>query len=152
MGAKIIDEDDKISALPSRTNSSIIDVSGCPDLVPILAVLASLSTGTTEIINAGRLRLKESDRLKAISTELNKLGADIEEKEDSLIIHGKENLNGGMVESWNDHRIAMALAIASLKCKKPLVIKDSECVEKSYPNFWNDFKKLGGKIHEWSLG
>lgn len=152
MSAVLLCEDNKIKALPSRTNSSIIDVSECPDLVPILAVLASLSNGTTEIINAARLRLKESDRLKAISTELSKLGADIEEKEDSLIIHGKLKLRGGMVESWNDHRIAMALAIASLKCTEPIIIKDSDCVKKSYPEFWNDFRKLGGKIHEWSLG
>jgi 3-phosphoshikimate 1-carboxyvinyltransferase len=152
MGGVISTEDNKIKAQPSKTNSLIIDVSECPDLVPILAVLASLSSGTTKIINAGKLRLKESDRLKAISSELNKLGANIEEKEDSLIIHGKQNLRGGAVESWNDHRIAMALAIASLRCKEPTVIKDADCVKKSYPDFWKDFRKLGGEIHEWSLG
>ena len=107
--------------------------------------------GTTKIINCGRLRFKESDRLAAISRELNKIGADIDENEDVLIIKGKENLMGGVVNSWNDHRIAMALAVASIKCIKPLIIMDSDCVKKSYPHFWEDFKKLGGKISDWNL-
>lgn len=137
---------------PSKTKGAVIDVSQCPDLVPILAVLASLSEGRTEIINAARLRIKESDRLKAITTELKKLGADIEEVGDGLVINGKESLQGGTVESWNDHRIAMALAIASIRCEKEVIIEGSKAVEKSYPNFWQDFEKLGGNIVEWSLG
>ncbi len=141
-----------IYAETSKTKNTIIDGSQCPDIIPILAVLASLSEGTTEIINAGRLRIKESDRLTAITTELTKLGADIAEKDDGLIINGKNQLNGGEVDSWNDHRIAMSLAIASLRCKNDVIIKDSSCINKSYPTFWQDFKKLGGKINEWSLG
>ncbi|GAA0180768.1 3-phosphoshikimate 1-carboxyvinyltransferase [Clostridium sediminicola] len=137
---------------PSKTKGTVIDVSQCPDLVPILAVLASLSEGKTEIINAERLRIKESDRLKAITTELKKLGADINEVGEGLVINGKESLQGGQVESWNDHRIAMALAIASIRCKDEVIIDGSKAVEKSYPNFWQDFEKLGGNIVEWSLG
>jgi len=118
----------------------------------VLTVLAALSEGTTEIINAARLRFKESDRLTAITTELNKIGADIEEKEEGLIIRGKEFLKGGNVDSWNDHRIAMALAVASIRCKEPVIIKDSSCIKKSYPNFWEHFRELGGNLNEWSLG
>lgn len=129
-----------------------IDGSQCPDLVPILATLAALTKGETRIVNASRLRIKESDRLKAISTELNKLGADIVELEDGLIIKGKENLNGGVVDSWNDHRIAMSLAIASIKCKEDLIITNSDTVKKSYPNFWKDFKSLGGDVDEFNMG
>jgi len=136
----------------SDTKGVIIDAAQCPDLVPILAVLAALSNGTTEIINAERLRIKESDRLKAMSTELNKIGAEVTEKKDGLIIHGKKSLKGGKVQSWNDHRIAMAMAIASLKCEEPLIIEGSECVEKSYPQFFSDFKKLGGDLDEWCVG
>lgn len=136
----------------SKTKGTVIDGSQCPDIIPVLTVLAALSEGTTEIINAERLRIKESDRLKAMATELNKLGADIIEKEAGLIIHGKESLNGGTVESWNDHRIAMALAVAALKCKEPLVIEGSECVSKSYPHFFEDFKRLGGDVDEWCMG
>ncbi|MFT8312858.1 MAG: 3-phosphoshikimate 1-carboxyvinyltransferase [Clostridium sp.] len=143
---------DKIYAETTNTVSTVIDASQCPDIIPVLAVLAAVSEGTTEVINAGRLRIKESDRLTAITTELNKLGADLEEKEDGLIIRGKKELTGGEVDSWNDHRIAMALAVASIRCKDEVTIKDSGCVKKSYPTFWEDFKKLGGNVHEWSVG
>lgn len=152
MGGEISVEGSKIKALPSKTKGAVIDAAECPDLVPVLTVLAALSEGTTEIINAARLRFKESDRLSAITTELNKIGADIEEKEDGLIIRGKEFLNGGTVDSWNDHRIAMALAVASIRCKEAVIIKDSSCIKKSYPNFWEHFRELGGNLNEWSLG
>lgn len=152
MDGSIKIEDDTIVASESDTTGTIIDASECPDLVPILAVLASVSRGTTEIKNAARLRIKESDRLKAIAAELNKLGAEVIEKDDGLIINGRRELNGGVVESWNDHRIAMALAVASIKCKEEVVIKNSSCVNKSYPGFWKDFKMIGGRINEWSMG
>lgn len=136
----------------SETKGTVIDASQCPDIVPVLAVLGALSKGTTRIINAERLRIKESDRLKAIATELNKLGADVKELEDGLVIEGKEKLKGGTVNSWNDHRIAMALAIASIKCTEPVIITGSEAVRKSYPDFWKDFASLGGKIDEQYVG
>lgn len=133
--------------------STVIDGSQCPDIIPVLTAVASLTNGTTEIINAGRLRIKECDRLSAVTSELNKLGAKIIEKEDGLVITGVEKLQGG-VEVWShkDHRIAMTLAIASTRCEEPIVIKDYECVAKSYPNFFEDFKALGGNIHEWNVG
>jgi 3-phosphoshikimate 1-carboxyvinyltransferase len=87
-----------------------------------------------------------------MATELTKLGADIEEKEDGLIIRGKAQLKGGEVDSWNDHRIAMSLAVASISCSETVIIKNSGSVKKSYPTFWEDFKKLGGKLDEWSVG
>lgn len=132
---------------------TVIDGSQCPDIIPVLTAVASLTNGTTEIINAGRLRIKECDRLSAVTSELNKLGAKIIEKEDGLVITGVEKLQGG-VEVWShkDHRIAMTLAIASTRCEEPIVIKDYECVAKSYPNFFEDFKALGGNIHEWNVG
>ncbi|MDW8800435.1 3-phosphoshikimate 1-carboxyvinyltransferase [Clostridium sp. A1-XYC3] len=152
MGGEIVVEGEKVKALPSQTKGTVIDASECPDLVPVLTVLGALSEGTTEIVNAERLRFKESDRLAAITSELNKIGADIEEKEDRLIIRGKETLIGGKVNSWNDHRIAMALAVASTRCKEPLIIEDADSVKKSYPNFWEHFKELGGSVDEWNLG
>lgn len=136
----------------SNTKGITIDASQCPDIVPILAVLGALSKGETRIINAARLRIKESDRLKAISTELNKLGADVRELEDGLVINGKDSLTGGVVDSWNDHRIAMAMAIASQKCTGELTITNSDAVNKSYPHFWEDFKSLGGDIDEFNMG
>lgn len=133
--------------------STVIDGSQCPDIIPVLTSVAALTKGTTEIINAGRLRIKECDRLAAVTSELNKLGAKIIEKEDGLVVTGVEKLQGG-VEVWShkDHRIAMTLAIASTRCEEPIVIKDYECIAKSYPNFFEDFKALGGNVHEWNVG
>lgn len=146
MGADLSLDNDIVRVRKSLTKGITIDVSQCPDLVPILAVLGALSQGTTRIVNAERLRIKESDRLKAISTELSKLGADVKEVGDGLVIRGKEGLQGGTVNSWNDHRIAMALSIASTKCSQGVIIENSRAVEKSYPNFWKDFEKIGGII------
>ncbi|MGD9567648.1 MAG: 3-phosphoshikimate 1-carboxyvinyltransferase [Sedimentibacter sp.] len=127
-----------------------IDASQIPDLVPIIAVLAAIKEYcTTTIINAHRLRTKESDRLKSITTEMNKLGAHIAETVDGLVIHGKNTLNGGTrVNSWNDHRIAMALAVAATKCKHDIVLENHMAVLKSYPHFWEDYNKLGGSTIE----
>ncbi|TCO73813.1 3-phosphoshikimate 1-carboxyvinyltransferase [Marinisporobacter balticus] len=152
MGANLSIDQDTIQIEKSDTKGITIDASQCPDLVPILATLGALSKGTTKIINAARLRIKESDRLKAMATELNKLGADVKELEEGLEIHGKEKLKGGTVDSWNDHRIAMALAMASIKCSEPVIITNSHAVSKSYPTFWQDFEKTGGKIDEWHMG
>ena len=133
--------------------STVIDGSQCPDIIPVLTAVAALSKGTTEIINAGRLRIKECDRLAAVTSELNKLGANIVEKEDGLIVTGVEKLQGG-VEVWShkDHRIAMTLAIASTRCEEPIIIQDYECIAKSYPHFFDDFKALGGDVNEWNVG
>ena len=111
----------------------------------ILTVLAALSKGKTEIINAGRLRIKECDRLAAITLELNKIGARIKELPTGLIIDGVDSFTGGVVDCWNDHRIAMSLAVASIKCREPLVLNGANCVAKSYPRFWEDFASLGGR-------
>ena len=152
MGGRFEAKGDTLSVLKSDTRGTVIDASQCPDLVPVLAVLASVSHGQTRIINAARVRIKESDRLRAISEELRKLGADIEELEDGLIINGVQKLRGAEVDSWNDHRIAMALAVASTRCESPVTIRNSSAVNKSYPGFWKDFESLGGKIHEWNMG
>lgn len=134
-----------------KADEIIIDSSQIPDLVPIIAVVASCLEGkTTYISNAKRLRIKESDRLYAISSQLKIIGADVVELDDGLIIKGKASLNGctgiERLNSFNDHRIAMALAIAATKCKNDIVLEDYEAVTKSYPNFWTDYLKLGGKF------
>ncbi|MBE6049672.1 MAG: 3-phosphoshikimate 1-carboxyvinyltransferase [Clostridium sp.] len=153
MGVEIGIKENSISVNKSELKSTVIDASQCPDIIPTLSVVAALSEGTTEIINAERLRIKECDRLTAVREELNKLGAKIEEKKDGLIIEGVKEFDGD-VEVWShkDHRIAMSLAVASTKCKSPIILKDFECVSKSYPNFFEDFKMLGGNFSEWSMG
>ena len=140
-------EKDNIIVRRSETKGIVIDASQCPDIIPVLTVLAALSEGKTEIINASRLRIKESDRLKAISTELNKLGADVREKDDGLVVYSKKDLEGGEVDGWNDHRIVMSLAIASIRCKNEVTIIGSDAIKKSYPTFFDDFAKLGGDVH-----
>lgn len=146
-------KEDCVSCNGDSLKSTIIDGSQCPDIIPVLSLVAALAKGKTEIINAGRLRIKECDRLNAIAIELNKLGAKVEERADSLVIEGVDELEGG-VEVWShkDHRIAMTLAIAATICKKPIILKDYECVSKSYPHFFDDYKKLGGKFDEWNMG
>ena len=127
-----------------------LDVSGCPDLVPPLAVMAALRTGETTILtNAARLRMKESDRLASVTAVLNALGADVTEGPDCLTIRGKQWLPGGVtVDSFNDHRIAMMAAIAATRCEKPVTITGAECVAKSYPDFWEEYERLGGEIQK----
>lgn len=125
------------------------DLSNCPDLAPPLAVMAALRSGggVTRLTNAARLRLKESDRLASVTAVLRALGADVTEGPDFLEIRGRETLAGGVtVDSFNDHRIAMMAAIAATKCVKPVTITGAQCVAKSYPGFWEDFERLGGKI------
>jgi 3-phosphoshikimate 1-carboxyvinyltransferase len=132
----------------SNKKEITIDASQIPDLIPVISVIASLKENcTTNIINAGRLRLKESDRLKSIASEMKKIGASIKETNDGLIIKGKSSLHGNAtVDSRNDHRIAMALAIAAIKCENPIVLEGYESVKKSYPRFWDDYQSLGGII------
>lgn len=147
MGANITVQGDAFTVAPSRLHGCEIDAADCPDLVPVLSVAAALAEGTTHIINAGRLRIKECDRLAATHSELAKLGADITEEPEGLVIKGKPaGLTGGaVVDAWNDHRIAMSLAVATLACKEPVTLTGGESVSKSYPEFWNDYASVNGK-------
>ena len=119
-----------------------VDASDIPDLIPIVSVLASVSEGTTVIENCARLRLKESDRLVTIRNTLTALGADVQIAGDSLVIRGVETLAGGTVSSCNDHRIAMAAAIAATVSAGDVTILQSEAVAKSYPMFFEDMNRL----------
>ncbi len=131
-----------------RKGNAVIDAENIPDLVPPLAVVAALSPGETRFINAGRLRLKESDRLQSVCAMLNALGAEAKEGSEELIVRGREALEGGTVDSCRDHRIAMSAAVAALACRKPVTVLGAEAVEKSYPAFWADYGRLGGRIRE----
>ncbi len=133
----------------SRSGDVELDVSQCPDLVPPLAVHAAVRAGTTRMVNAARLRIKESDRLATVTATLNALGASVEEHPDSLTIHGVDVLRGGVcVDCCNDHRIAMMAAVAATRCQKPIILTGAQCVAKSYPAFWEDYARLGGQIEE----
>jgi 3-phosphoshikimate 1-carboxyvinyltransferase len=131
-----------------RPGEVTLDVSQCPDLVPALAAHAALrgAGAVTYMVNAARLRIKESDRLSAVREELSKLGAQVEEGPDSLTLTGVDSLTRGQVDSHNDHRIAMMLAVAATRADEPVTLTGAQAVNKSYPNFWEDYQKLGGKI------
>lgn len=131
----------------TRPGDVELDVSQCPDLVPALGAMASVRQGTARIVNAARLRIKESDRLGAVTQVLNAMGGDVTEQADGLIIRGKEQLAGGVpVDSHNDHRIAMMAAVAATRCARPVTVLGAQCVDKSYPGFWEDFERLGGRL------
>jgi 3-phosphoshikimate 1-carboxyvinyltransferase len=123
-----------------------VDSRDIPDLVPICTVLACFANGTTKIHDAERLRLKESDRLNSLYAELSKMGADIVMDQDSLTIKGPCKLHGAVIDPHNDHRIAMACAVAALRAEGETVIQNAGCVRKSYPQFFTDVQSIGADI------
>lgn len=147
MGGKIKKTEDGYKVYPSKLKGVTVDVGQIPDLGPILMVLGALAEGTMIIENAARLRIKESDRLEAMVSNLTKIGAQIKVDGDRVEITGQKTLKGGKeVSSFKDHRIAMAMAMASIRCEEPIIIDDETVVSKSYPNFFDSFTKLGGKV------
>ena len=139
MGAQAEISTDGITVYPSKLCPVDIDASQIPDLVPILATVASVAEGKTTIYNAARLRLKESDRIESVCNMLSSLGANITPTDDGMVIIGKPRLIGGIVDSCNDHRIAMSAAIASLVCDGEVKISRFEAISKSYPTFAENF-------------
>lgn len=144
-GAVVTLDNASVTVCGGNLRGISINARDIPDLVPVLAVIAAFAKGTTVISNAERLRIKESDRLFAISDILSVLGADITQKEDGLVINGGHTLGGGIVSSHNDHRIAMSAAIAAIGCKNAVIIEGAEAVAKSYPKFFDDYTALGGE-------
>ena len=134
------------TSLRIAAGSAVVDCRDIPDLVPVLAVLASVSPGQTRFVNAGRLRIKESDRLAATASLLTALGGSVEELSDGLVVTGVAFLSGGEVDSANDHRIAMSAAVAALACRGPVILHGAQAVNKSYPAFWDDYRRLGGHV------
>jgi 3-phosphoshikimate 1-carboxyvinyltransferase len=128
-----------------RLEGITVDMGDMPDVVPTLAVVAVFAHGTTVINNIAHLRIKECDRLSAVVKELSRLGANIEEYEDKMIIHGEggANLKGAEIETYKDHRMAMSLAVAGLRVPG-VKIKGERCVAKSFPDFWERFSLLTG--------
>lgn len=151
VGAKILRQGNLIKAEKGKLKAFKADVSQIPDLVPVLAVLAAFCQGETCLFNGARLRIKESDRLYTIRMSLNSLGAILKEDGDNLIIIGRDALDGGRSEAYNDHRIAMALGIAASLCRSNVEIAGANCIKKSYPSFWNDYVSLGGILNEWNI-
>jgi len=151
---KIIDFISEIDKWSSK-DTLVLDGSETPDIIPILSLKAIVSGKKIEIVNIERLRIKESDRLKATVEELSKLNFDLIEKKDSILINSRENFKINKNEkivslsAHSDHRIAMMIAIATTCYDGEILLDNLDCVKKSYPNFWEVFLSLGGKIYEY---
>lgn len=151
---KIIDFISEIDKWSSK-DTLVLDGSETPDIIPILSLKAAVSGKKIEIVNVERLRIKESDRLKATVEELSKLNFDLIEKKDSILINSREALKANKNEkivslsAHSDHRIAMMIAIAATCYDGEILLDNLDCVKKSYPNFWEVFLSLGGKIYEY---
>ena len=143
MGADIAVSGGEITVKANKLSGITVDASDIPDLVPIISVTASLSSGETQIKNAQRLRLKECDRLAAVYGMLTAVGISVTQTDDGLIIKGGKPI-GGKIDGCNDHRMVMSAAILSLFCSESVTVTDAQAVEKSYPNFFEDFNSLGG--------
>jgi len=144
MGCEITKQDTGISLKgPKSLNGITVDMADMPDVVPTLAVVAAFAEGTTVINNIEHLRIKECDRLTAVVTELGKLGVNIEEHQSSMVIHGEggRGLYGAEIETYEDHRMAMSLAVAGLRVPG-VRITGEKCVGKSFPDFWDRFALL----------
>jgi len=147
-GAQVTCENNNVTISPGTLRGIEINAGDTPDLVPVLAAVAAVAEGKTIIRNAGRLRIKESDRLHTVAASLSELGADIAETGDSLVIVGEKKLIGGETQSFGDHRIAMTAAVLSSACSGDVMIRGAEAVHKSYPGFFEDFSAMLGGVYE----
>jgi len=148
MGAQLTTSGETLTVSEGARRAVEIDAGPIPDLIPALACVAAVSEGETRIKNAARLRLKESDRLTAVTKTLNALGARVTELDDGLLIEGVRQLRGGEVDACGDHRIAMMAAIAASAAQSSVCIHGAEAVRKSYPGFWQELKTLGAALKE----
>ena len=141
-GASVCENEDGIKVQKNSLKGIVIDASQIPDIIPPLCVVAAAAEGRTEVINAERLRIKESDRIATTVAMLKAIGASAEDTDNGITVSGKAILSGGTADSFNDHRIAMSAAVAAAICKNPVTVTGSECVCKSCPRFFEDFAKL----------
>jgi 3-phosphoshikimate 1-carboxyvinyltransferase len=146
VNGKVCSDSVEINGSGSLLKALDVDAKNIPDLVPPIAVLACYAKGTSRIFGAHRLKLKESDRLNSLYTELSKMGAQISMDEDGLIIKGGCRLHGATIDPHNDHRIAMACAIAALGAEGKTTIQNAACVRKSYPQFFTHLKQIGADL------
>lgn len=150
MGARfVIDESKQTLKIMSgaKLQGVKVDLNGFADALPILAVVGCFAEGRTEIINAAIARKKESDRIYSIAQELKKMGAQITEKSDGLVIE-KASLNGAILNTHHDHRLGLALTAAALAAKGASQITNVECIAKTYHHFYDDFKAIGARIEK----
>jgi 3-phosphoshikimate 1-carboxyvinyltransferase len=147
-GGKFIFERDVLRVFTSPLKAFTFDATECPDLFPPLAVLAAYANGRSVIKGAGRLIHKESNRALTLQEEFGKLGTRIELSGDEMYIDGGAKLNGAIIHSHHDHRVAMAMAVAALGANGPVIIEEAEAINKSYPAFYTDLHLLGARVEK----
>jgi len=145
-GANISIREEEMEIKESKLKAFHFNATDCPDLFPPLVALASYCEGTTVIEGTNRLTHKESNRALSLQQEFGRMGVQIKLQDDLMLIEGNSQVKGGEVSSHNDHRIAMATAVAGLKADKELVIAGADAVDKSYPQFWDHIQSLGAKV------
>ncbi|TRO56364.1 3-phosphoshikimate 1-carboxyvinyltransferase, partial [Candidatus Bathyarchaeota archaeon] len=145
MGAYIKFTGKRVTTEKSKLSSIKADLSDCPDIFPIVACLCTLAEGESKLTGLARLRLKESDRLVAVTEGLEKMGADVTSTDSSVIIKGG-SVHGATIDPYNDHRLAMSFAVLAQAAEGETTIMNSDCVSKSYPEFWTDLEKIGADI------
>ena len=145
MGASVRVSGERVVVESGDLRAVDVDLSDCPDLFPVLAALCSYAEGVSVLRGVSRLRFKESDRVRAMERALRAMGVDVSVFGDTMRIRGGRP-RGAVLDPMGDHRVAMALAVASLKADGVSTILDAECVSKSYPNFWRDLKNLGARL------
>jgi len=146
VNGKVCDDRVEIEGTDSTLKPVEVNAENIPDLVPAIAVLGCYAKGVTHIFGAHRLQFKESDRLGSLYLELTKMGAQITINGDGLIIEGGSPLHGAVIDPHNDHRIAMACAVAALGVEGETTIRNAECVRKSYPQFFTHLKQIGADL------
>lgn len=144
-GADIEIAENGITCRKSDLKGTDVDAENIPDLVPMIAVTASFAKGRTVIKNAERLRYKESNRIESVVNNLKLMGADVTETKDGMIINGGKRLHGAELKGYNDHRIVMAFSVAAANADGETIIDDMQSINKSYPSFFEDYMKIGGK-------
>ena len=146
-GADIEIKENEIISRKAELKGIKVDVSDIPDTVPALAVAAAYANGRTEIIGGERLRFKESDRIESVVSNLKRLGADVTETSDGMIINGGKKLKGAELLGYNDHRIVMAFSIAALFAGGETIITEANSINKTYPSFFEDYNRIGGQAN-----
>lgn len=146
-GCRVETGGDFVRVIKSDLTAADIDASDIPDLVPIISVLAAVAKGKTTVTGVSRLRYKESDRINSVASNLRKMGVSVTDNDDEIVIEGAKELKGARLDGFNDHRILMAFSVAALSARGETSVTDAFAVNKSYPSFFEDYNKLGGKAN-----
>ena len=152
MGGKLIHTNTGYKMKADTLKGITVDAGDCPDLIPVLSVALALSEGESHVVNAARLRIKECDRLKAVSEMLEEAGVEVVEEADALHIKGIKSFKSAKLKTYDDHRMAMCEAILATRANGDIIIDNKECVKKSYPDFFEEYMRIGGICDECELG